>query len=88
MVMVFTENSNSPFKLEYKLDLSRLIAYFGQLRDRLVVLLADKHERIVPGIMQWELKQWEVNKDVKVDYFDYISNQLERILYALLRAPS
>jgi hypothetical protein len=67
MVMVFTENSNSPFKLEYKLDLSRLIAYFGQLRDRLVVLLADKHERIVPGIMQWELKQWEVNKDVKVD---------------------
>jgi hypothetical protein len=66
-VMVFTENSNSPFRLEDGLDLSRLIAFFGQLRDRLVVFLADKHERIVPDIMQWELTQWEVNRDVKVD---------------------
>jgi hypothetical protein len=65
-VMVFTENSNAPFKLEDELDLSRLMAFFGQLRDRLVVFLADKHERIVPDIMQWKLTQWDVNKDVKV----------------------
>lgn len=73
-VMVFTENSNNPFKLEDELDLSRLIAFFGQLRDRLVVFLADKHERIVPDIMQWELTQWDFNKDVKVeDYWAQIT---------------
>ena len=67
-VMVSTDNSNSPFKLEDELDLSRLIAFFGQVRDRLVVFLADKHERIVPDIMQWELTQWDVNRDVKIDH--------------------
>jgi hypothetical protein len=66
-VMVFTESSNAPLKLEDEVDLSRLIAFFGQVRDRLVVFLADKHERIVPDIMQWELTQWDVNKDVKVN---------------------
>jgi hypothetical protein len=66
-VMVFTENSNAPFRLENELDLSRLTAFFGQVRDRLVVFLADKHERMVPEIMQWELTQWDVNKDIKVD---------------------
>jgi hypothetical protein len=66
-VMVFTGNSNSPFKIEDELDLSRLIAFLGQMRDRLIIFLADRHERIVPDIMQWELTQWEVNRDVKVD---------------------
>ena len=66
-VMVFTMSSNNPFKLQDELDLSHLIAFFGQVRDRLVVFLADKHERIVPEIMQWELTQWDVNRDVKVD---------------------
>ena len=64
--MVFTESSNAPFKLEDEFDLSRLIAFFGQVRDRLVVFLADKHERLVPDIMQWELTQWDVNKDIVV----------------------
>jgi hypothetical protein len=40
-VMVLTESSNNPFKLEDKTDLSRLIAFFGQVRDRLVTFLAD-----------------------------------------------
>jgi len=65
-VMVFTESSNAPFKLEDETDLSRLIAFFGQVRDRLVIFLADKHERIVPDIMQWELTQCEINKDIVV----------------------
>jgi hypothetical protein len=66
-VMVFTENSNNPFKIEDELDLSRLIAFLGQVRDRLIIFLADRHERIVPDIMHWDLTQWEVNRDVKVD---------------------
>jgi hypothetical protein len=65
-VMVFTESGNTPFKLEDELDLSRLIAFFGQVRDRLVVFLADKHERIVPDIMQWQLTQCDINKDIVV----------------------
>ena len=65
-VMVFTESSNNPFKLENYGDLSRLIAFLGQTRDRLVVFLQDRHERIVPEIMQWELKQCDINRDVKV----------------------
>jgi hypothetical protein len=65
-VMVFTESSNNPFKLEDQTDLSRLIAFFGQVRDRLVISLADTHERIIPGILEWELTQCDINKDIKV----------------------
>ena len=65
-VMVFTESSNSPFKLEDESDLSRLIAFFGQVRDRLVKLLADTHERIVPDLMEWELTQCDINRDIRV----------------------
>jgi hypothetical protein len=65
-VMVFTESSNNPFKLEDETDLSRLIAFFGQVRDRLVTFLADTHERIVPGILEWELTQCDINKDISV----------------------
>jgi hypothetical protein len=64
--MVFTESSNSPFKLEDEVDRSRLLAFFGQVRDRLITLIADKHERIVPDILEWELTQCDINKDVKV----------------------
>jgi hypothetical protein len=65
-VMVFTESSNSPFRLEDETDRSRLIAFFGQVKDRLVTFLADIHERIVPDILEWELTQCDINKDIRV----------------------
>jgi hypothetical protein len=65
-VMVFTESSNSPSRLEDEVDRSRLLAFFGQIRDRLITILADRHERIVPGILEWELTQCDINKDIKV----------------------
>jgi hypothetical protein len=65
-VMVFIESSNNPFKLEVYDDLNNLIAFLGQVRDRLVVFLQDRHERIVPEIIQWELKQCDINRDVRV----------------------
>ena len=34
-VMVLTESSNSPFKLEDEFDRSRLLTFFGQIMDRL-----------------------------------------------------
>ena len=65
-VMAFVESSNNPFKLECYVDLSRLSAFLGQVRDRLVVFLQDRHERIVPEITEWELKQCDINRDVRV----------------------
>jgi hypothetical protein len=65
-VMVFTESSNNPFRLECEVDRSRLLAFFGQVRDRLITILADRHERIVPEILEWELTQCDINKDIKV----------------------
>jgi hypothetical protein len=65
-VMVSTESSNNPHKIETEIDYSRLLAFFGQIRDRLITFLMDRHERIVPDIMQWELTQCDLNKDVIV----------------------
>jgi hypothetical protein len=65
-IMVFTESSNNAFKLQDEADHSRLMVFFGQVRDRLVNLLVDKHERIVPDIMEWELTQCDINRDVRV----------------------
>jgi hypothetical protein len=65
-VMVFTESSNSPFRLEDEVDRSRVLAFFGQVRDRLITLLMDRHERIVPDIMEWQLSEFDINKDIKV----------------------
>ncbi|MGA7370433.1 MAG: hypothetical protein WBX01_14990, partial [Nitrososphaeraceae archaeon] len=65
-VVVSTESSNNPFRLATESDCSILMAFLGQLRDRLVLFLADRHERIVPDIMQWYLIQCDINRDVKV----------------------
>jgi len=66
IVMISVGSSNKPFKVENEVDRSRLMAFFGQVRDRLILFLMDKRERAVPDIMQWELPQFDLNKDVKV----------------------
>ena len=48
-VNVEVKCSNNPFKLETEIDRSRILVFFGQLRDRLIIFLNDPHERIVPG---------------------------------------
>jgi hypothetical protein len=65
-VMIFVKNSSHPFKLEDEADHSRILAYFGQIKDRLVTYIADKHERIVPDIMEWQITECDINKDIKV----------------------
>jgi hypothetical protein len=46
--------------------------FFGQLRSRLIVFLNDRHERIVPDIMEWYLLECDINRDVKVsDWLNY-----------------
>jgi hypothetical protein len=66
IVNVDTSCSNNPYKLETEEDRSRLIAFFGQIRDRLIQLLHDMHERLVPDIMNWYLTECDINKDIKV----------------------
>jgi hypothetical protein len=64
--MVFIACSNNPFKLETESDESLLFAFFGQVRDRLLYLLSDPNERIVPLITEWWLVGCDVNKDVEI----------------------
>jgi len=48
------------------MDRSRILVFFGQLRDRLIAFLNDPHERIVPDTMEWFLTECDINKDIKV----------------------
>ena len=65
-VDIQTKCSNNPYKLETEEDRFRIIEFFGQIRAGLINLLCDKHERIVPGVLEWELTECDINKDIKV----------------------
>ena len=58
--------SNHPFRLENELDRTRIFIFFGQLRDRLTTFLRDKHERIVPDILDWYITECDLNRDITV----------------------
>ncbi|MGC1930988.1 MAG: hypothetical protein WA667_18620, partial [Candidatus Nitrosopolaris sp.] len=64
--MVFVACSNNPFKLEDEADESILYSFLGQVRDRLLYLVTDPHERIVPPITEWVLTGCDINKDITV----------------------
>jgi len=36
------------------------------MRDRLTILFADKQERLVSDIMDWQLTEFDINKDMRV----------------------
>ena len=72
-VVVSVRCSNNPFRLETAIDLSRIIAFFGQIRDRLIILLRDEHERIVPDIMDWQMTECDINKDIKISHLVHFS---------------
>ena len=65
--------SNNPHRLETEIDRSRINAFFGQIRDRLIILLRDEHERIVPDIMDWDITECDINKDIKVSHLLHFS---------------
>lgn len=81
-VNVDTVSSKNPYKLETEEDGSRIIAFLGQARDRLIVLLNDKHERLVPDIMDWYLTECDINKDIRVSdtfHFSAIKVQVKHL---------
>jgi hypothetical protein len=66
-VQVAISSNNSPFRLETELDESTLFSFFGQVKDRLLYLLTDVRELVVPPITEWTLIQCDVNKDVEIN---------------------
>ena len=66
-VMMSIENTNSPFKLESEVDRSRILTFFGQVRDRLIKITTDPHERLVSDVMTWDLTECDLNRDVPVN---------------------
>jgi hypothetical protein len=65
-VDIYVSCSNNPYKLETEQDRFRIIEFFGQIRAGLINLLNDKHERIVADVLEWELTECDINKDIKV----------------------
>lgn len=77
-VIVEIRCSNHPFKLQSEEDRSRLLVFFGQVRQVLTFFLKDPHGRIVPDIMDWELTECDINKDIKVsDWFHYTGLKIQ-----------
>ena len=66
-LMVYIACSDNPFMLETEVDESLLFAFFGQVRDRLLYLLSDVREIIVPSLVNWRLIQCDINKDVELN---------------------
>lgn len=66
-VQIAVRSNNTPFKLETEQDVSIIFAFFGQVRDRLLSLLGDPKELLVPSLMEWVLEQCDLNKDVDID---------------------
>lgn len=65
-IMIYVACSHNPFKLESDADESILFSFLGQVRDRLLYLLSDPHERLVPAILEWRLIQCDLNKDIEL----------------------
>jgi hypothetical protein len=72
-VDIYVRCSNNPYKLETEIDRSRINALFGQIRDRLIILLSDERERIVPDIMEWHITECDINKDIKISHLLHFS---------------
>lgn len=69
-VIVSIENSNNPLKLENEEDRSYILTFLGQVRDRLIFIVSDPHERLVPNVLTWHLTQCDIDKDIIVsDWF-------------------
>ena len=77
-VIVQVKCSNNPFKLETETDHGRILAFIGQVRDRLIMFLNDRHERIVPDIMEWYLTECDINMDIKAsDWMQFIGIKIQ-----------
>jgi hypothetical protein len=66
-VQIAIRSNDTPFELETEQDISIIFSFFGQVRDRLLSLLGDPKELLVPSLMEWVLEQCDLNKDIDID---------------------
>jgi hypothetical protein len=66
-VQIAIRSNDVPFRVETELDISIIFSFFGQVRDRLLYLIGDVKELIIPPVTEWRLIQCDVNKDVEID---------------------
>jgi len=66
-VEIAVKSSDTPFRLETDEDESVIFSFLGQVRDRLLYHVSDIRERHILPIMDWILKQCDLNKDVEID---------------------
>src|SRR5829696_3565344 len=81
-VDITTRCSNNPYKIETEDDRFRIIQFFGQLRSGLINLVYDKHERMVPDVLEWELTECDINKDIKISdllHFSAVKIQVKHL---------
>jgi hypothetical protein len=81
-VNIEVQSSNSPLRLGDEIDRTRPHVFLGQLRDRMITFLIDRHERIVPDILEWDVTECDINKDIKVSdavHFTGIKIQVKHV---------
>jgi hypothetical protein len=66
-VEVYISTTDTPFRIERDEDISTLFAFLGQVRDRFLYHVSDKKEIHVPDLLNWILKQCDLNKDIEID---------------------
>jgi hypothetical protein len=67
-VEVYIATTDTPFRIERDEDISLLFAFLGQVRDRFLYHVSDIKEKHVPNLLNWILKQCDLNKDVEIDH--------------------
>jgi hypothetical protein len=73
-IQVYVACSSHPFCIETDDDIDTLFTVLGQVRDRLLYHLKDPHERFTPAISEWQLTEFDINKDIPItdDYTDHL----------------
>jgi hypothetical protein len=66
-VMIYVTCSENPFRLYSGEDVSIIMIFLGKVDDRLRYLVADTKDKVVPLVMNWILKNCDVNKDIEID---------------------
>jgi hypothetical protein len=70
--------SNHPFRRQTEEDRSPLLVFLGQIEQVIISILSASHGRIVPDILEWEVTECDINKDVKVsDWFHYTGLRIQ-----------
>ncbi len=66
-IMIYSSCSENPFRLYDESDIAKIMVFLGRVEDRLRYLFSDTRDEIVPSVIDWILKECDVNKDIEID---------------------